>query len=306
MSVYQKLSTVLKRLNVPNPSLVSEKLLYDDYYEFENLFNKSTIGDSNIAETKKVKYKHNGKIFTFELAKIVDNEMIDYSILTKNGHFCVAIFIPHNSNEAHLHTLSYFPDCAEEGLSYPGGGTILLQFTIKFLKQNKSIRWIRLKDNSRKYCPGSPSIELSNMYFLLYGNTWYGKYHFRPYDPNDPKNSERLLDSYKQNQEIIRKTLVSNVPNLRKYIINAYNDIKPEHLNLDNLLYVHDTFKKKNKRLCRFFQSFLIYYDKTCSLFGNIYKDVCKDINLYDFQGKSFRLDLTDNKPAVPHYGLCA
>ena len=38
---------------------------------------------------------------------------------------------------ASLNNMSYFPDCAYEGLKRPGGGKILLEFIISYLKQNK-------------------------------------------------------------------------------------------------------------------------------------------------------------------------
>jgi len=54
------------------------------------------------------------------------------------------------------------------------------------------------------------------MYFLLYGNTWYGNHDFIPFDMTDYK----LINKYIETQKTIGKTHVKDV-SLLKYIIDG-------------------------------------------------------------------------------------
>ena len=56
---------------------------------------------------------------------------------------------------AYIDNISYFDDCIDTGLKYPGGGTILLKMAIQFIMDNKTkykIKKIQLRDTSYLFC----------------------------------------------------------------------------------------------------------------------------------------------------------
>ena len=69
-------------------------------------------------------------------------------------------------------------------------------------KDRFNIDKIILTDNSIKKC-GNKNIILSTMLILLTGNTWYGKYGFRPYDNIKDKLNRRMNIKYEHNQNIM-------------------------------------------------------------------------------------------------------
>ena len=94
------------------------------------------------------------------------------------------------------------------------------------------------------------------------------------------------------NQKIIQTIKLSDVKQLRKYIIKAYNKIKPNNLHLENILSIYDKFDTKNKLLSEFLKAFLKSYDKTCCLFSEFYLKLSSDIGLTEFRQGIFSLNL--------------
>ncbi|AYV83028.1 MAG: hypothetical protein Hyperionvirus3_174 [Hyperionvirus sp.] len=310
MLLYKILQNILRQLKIKNYAQLALDIVDNDYHFFNNLFanlkspsqsrQKILESDEEPAFNKFITYTDNNKKYTFELEVLIQKDLRTYTIIGSSGNSCIIFFIAKNSSEVRLHTISYFEDCAKEGLQYPGGGTVLLQFVLDFLYQHKDrlkINRITLKDNSYKICHPGGNIELSTMYFLMYGDTWYGKYGFRPYKYNESTNikdinlNKILQQEYKDNQKIMKETLVSDVPQLENYIVTAFKKNK-SNLKLANILKVYDIYKTKGKSLMKFIRAFLKYYDKTCQLFMSFYSKLAKDIKLTRFYGQDFFLNL--------------
>lgn len=255
-------------LKIKNYRQLALDIVDNNYHYFYNLFSNLKYSDEEKPEIiKLITYPHNDKKYTFELSILTVKDLTTYSIMGSSGNSCIIFFIAKGAPEVRLHTISYFDDCAKEGLNYPGGGTVLLQFVLDFLRQHKDrlkINKITLKDNSFKFCHGS-NIELSTMYILMFGHTWYGKYGFRPFQNN--KFDEVLEQEYLDNQKIMSKTLVKDVPQLEDYIISAFQKTK-SNLKLNNILTVYHSYKIKGKNLMNFIHAFIKYYNNVSLIYG--------------------------------------
>jgi len=76
---------------------------------------------------------------------------------------------------ANIQNISYYDDCINTGLKYPGGGTVLLRMAIQFLRDIKKkykIKKIQLTDNSTLNCEKNNTIiNLSVLFILTNGDT---------------------------------------------------------------------------------------------------------------------------------------
>jgi hypothetical protein len=124
---------------------------------------------------------------------------------------------------------------------------------------------------------------------LIHGTTWYGKekYGFIPYSSNKEEN-EKLNFVFKQNKRIIDNLKLSDVPKLKQFIIDAFNEVKPNNMDLKGILKMYDLSIKKNYYLSRFIYIFTKEYDMTCKIFGKFYIKLAKHIKVYDFYTKNF------------------
>lgn len=295
-SVYDKLDSVLKKLKILEHLSVSYELISHDFNYFSKLTDVSQFGGSkNIildnaeVTTKNIMYNYHGTKFTFELNKFVEqNGIVNISIHTPANNPCIIIFIDPRTDFAYLNTVSYFMLCAKEGL-IKGGGKILIQFAITYLRLNKKkykINKIVLKDHSHKICENHEALELSLFYFLLYGNTWFGNFGFRPYDTIANKPDITRNKDYIRCQKLMTEIKVSDVPQLKKYIIDGFNKLKTKKD--DNLISLLDT----DMLLYEYLQIFAKKYDYTCGIFQYFYKQLADDIGLTRFYDMSFYLDL--------------
>ena len=167
-------------------------------------------------ETKtSVKHIDNGGIYTFSV--FIDdepyeenNDEVKVSIKSDNNKECLVVFIDKKYRTATIQSLSYDQKCAKEGLSKPGGGTVLLRFSLNLLIQLQrkyKFDHILLKDNSFLICPGcdhQPS--LANLKVILEGRTWYQKYGFVPYTASlKPKPSSNGTEAIYHNITIFKR-----------------------------------------------------------------------------------------------------
>jgi hypothetical protein len=152
-------------------------------------------------------------------------------------------------------------------------------------KNKFNIKMIILTDNSIKKC-GNIDIKLSLMLILLTGDTWYGKYGFRPIKITENSYSidYNYNKYYEKNKEIINKTKISDI-NLLKYINLTKND---------NLIKATDKIIKThpNMLLKDFLSNLIKDYDKNCNLFILFYEKLYYDLKLFDFYKKLFGLFL--------------
>ena len=230
-----------------------------------------------------IKYKNNK--YTFEEA-YDENYYILYSI-DKNPFFiyCVAIVISKEFKTAEIHGINNFESCMIQS------NIRLLQITIKMLQKYKTkldINYIVLTDNSLKKC-NNKDIKLSTMLTLLTGDTWYGKYGFRPYNISKKKINKKFTEYYENNKNIMNNITILQV-NILKYIE------KTENIKLikatQKLLLTNPEMLLKD-----YLTNLLKQYNERCNIFYIFYEDIFHDIivdnnKLYDFHHNIFALKL--------------
>jgi len=298
LTQFKNISTILRRINTYKSFDVARIIYNNNYFYFysKNILGKDIIDDELIggAKVKTTKFKYKNNTFNFE--ETTEDNLVFIKIHSFDGmNECIFIIIDKSMNIAILQSISNFPECVKGNLTQGGIGSLLLQVVIKFLKtykDNYEINKIVLKDNSHKTCPNYGYIDLSSLYFLTKGDTWYGKYGFKPYDSTNEKPDKVGIKQYKKNQEIINNILLKDVPQIKSYIINACKKLNMYEKNCDQLLTIYNKYIKQDTKLKNFLKDFVTYYNKTCSIFKEFYKELENDIGLIDFNGRSFYLDL--------------
>jgi hypothetical protein len=207
-----------------------------------------------------------------------------YALYTMNDDECVSVIINKKEGIAEIHSISNHSTCIKTNTL--NIGSTILKLTIKMFKKYKEyldIKKIVLTDNSIKQCCKN-SIILSKMLILLNGDTWYGKYGFRPYNNQTNQIDERLSNKYNKNKDIIIKITIKDA-NILKYI-NLTNK-KSIIEDVEELVKLHPDYLLKD-----FIKSFLHEYDKTCKYFVLFYEQLFEDIGLFDFHQRYFGLEL--------------
>jgi len=180
-------------------------LLYD--FGIDNEIMPLLYGQVGGGETKVMKFIDIGGVYTYNVR--VDKQSADdarLSIVTSKGDDCVTVLLFRKKKMAVLHNMSYYDDCAREGLLRPGGGGKLLRFTLNLIMRYKDeydIKRILLKDNSFMICKGfEHTVKLAQLRLFTHGLPWYSTYGFKPYDASTGKPSDTLLQLLKQSQKI--------------------------------------------------------------------------------------------------------
>jgi hypothetical protein len=247
--------------------------------QFNYLFN-NYINQVGGDKPKTLLVTYNDLIYKFEKSFIDDNHYILYST---DELECVSILIDSDNKIAEIHGIGNYKTCVITTLSNTHIGSTMLKIALKMLKKYKNIleiNKIMLTDNSIKYCDNI-RIELPMMLILLSGETWYGKYGFRPFNNNINKIYN---EDYNKNIEIMNKITIYEA-DILKYIMltNKKSLIK----DVKKLLTENPNYLLKD-----FIKSFLTDYDKTCKYFNLFYNDLFKDIGLTNFRGLTFILNL--------------
>jgi hypothetical protein len=229
---------------------------------------------------KKLKIKYNNYEYVYEAA-MDDNYFVLYS---QNDYECVAVMIDTENKIAEIHNIDNNSNClAKTNMNV---GSLLLKLTIKMLQKYKNklnIQLIVLTDNSLKKCKNN-NIIFSKMMILLTGNTWYGKYGFKPFKNDTNKLDKILNDDYDKNIDIINTITISKA-NIIKYIklTNKQSII----ISVEKLVESNPNYLLKD-----FIKFFITDFDKTCKYFGMFYEQLFKDIGLTDFHHKYFGLKI--------------
>jgi len=148
---------------------------------------------------------------------------------------------------------------------------------LKKYKDLLRINKIVLTDNSVKKCEAnSEDIKLSHMLILLTGDTWYGKYGFRPINVNTYKHNEILNENYNNNKLIMNKITIKEV-NIMKYI-NMTKD--------KNVINTVEKILDKNGNML------LKNYDITYQYFSLFYERLYNDVKLEKFYKLFFGLNI--------------
>jgi len=221
---------------------------------------------------KKLKVIYNNHEYVF-------NEAMDknyYVLYSKDEFECVAIIIDLENKIAEIHGIGNYTSCLDD--INTNIGSTLLKITLKMIKKYKEkldIKKILITDNSLKKCDNK-NIELAQMLTLLTGNTWYGKYGFKPTD-------ERLIKKYENNKKIMNTLTIKDI-DLIKYL-------KMSKINKKVIEKSKEFIEKHQSILVKdYLSKFLKEYDKTCEYFYDFYEHLFDDLGLYNFHRRTFEL----------------
>ena len=270
--IIYKNSQLLRDNKISIKKFLNKKSIYVES-KLNNFNNKQNGGGDIIITYNNNEYKY---------TQINDE---DYYILYSKDEFdCVSVVIDKENKVGEIHGIGNFESCLID--TNTNIGSTLLKITIKMLKKYKKeldINKIVLTDNSIKKC-GKKDIILAHMLMLLNGNTWYGKYGFRPIKVNNYEYNKILIKKYNNNQLIINKITIKEA-NILKYIKMKKNK---EVINYFEIIY----YKNENMLLKDFLQKFLKEFDKTCYYFYKFYEELYYDIGLENFYKLFFGLDI--------------
>lgn len=280
----------LERLNIKE----SEKVARTIYTNFRSDINKYFCGTPKImvGGSNKTEFIANRVIFNFYRTDYGD--IAHYHLYQNDDENklpeCLFIIVDKKERIAILENITYNDQCFnndDKKVFNPSGG-LLLSIAINFINKlhtHYKFKHIQLLDDSEKYCNGN-TINLSLMYTLMCGHTWYGKRGFIPKVKNKYEVDEHLLKRYNANTKIMQTVKVKHVINLKKYLIDSYNKVKPKKVKLDEILLMYE--RNKNNLLSKFISEYLQDFQKMCDMFSLFYEDLSDDIGLYDFNGKPF------------------
>ena len=210
-----------------------------------------------------------------------------------NPEYCLYIKISPDDRTAVLQNVSYYSNCVSTGLEHPGGGGVLLRLAIEYLTKFKTdyqIDRIVLQDNSFFKCNKmKENIFLPILHTLLYGNTWYGKYGFKPYDQQNKKVDERMYEKYKNNYRIVTKTKIKDT-RLYESLFDVYKKTMSEEDANKKAKFFIDRYGERT--IDSFTRKFLKKYDKVCEFFSKFYLDFYDNSGLVDFTTKVFFLEI--------------
>ena len=147
-------------------------------------------------------------------ARVIENYKVEYAkqdgsqsiLIWSPKEPCVHIVLYDGDTTASLIWVGYDASCTIEGTMKRGTGTRkMLEFACRLAKQQGATH-IELMDDAKIECNGK-KIDLSPMYFLQHGVTWYeSKFGFQPRDEykeeyaNMKENRKKLDVSFLQKQ----------------------------------------------------------------------------------------------------------
>lgn len=268
--------------------------IFREDYDFYNSFyvRKSQIGGSGI-----IKFNYNNKIY--DINYTYDNYNYIYSLQPLNSdnneiRNCFLIYIDKkDTSYAYITNISSYNDCPHVGYLRNGRGSHLLKVIIAFiesLKEKYGLKYIQLKDNSYLQCKQIGQIELDSLYMLTQGDTWYGKYRFRPFNTyKKDLDIDRYID-YRVNSILVDKIKI-NCTNLKELMKKAIRENKTEFTEEG----VERVISKYGKLSIKdFFKKFLSKFEVGCELFFYIYKDFMDSVGIKNLHGISYFLDLEE------------
>lgn len=295
---------ILESTNVKNLEKVAFKMLIDTGEYINPILNKYNFSYTEPSVSIplhgggfiKEKYKFGKYVFTLFINNKTPSVTIYPNDNIESAITCLNILFDKEQKLAYIQNITYKSNCANIGLEYPGGGSILLKMAIKFLRENKQrfkIDIIQIKDNSYLSCANiSKTIDLSSLYMLTSGDTWYGKYGFVPFDYiKGIDDTEKHID-YKVNKKLVNliKLKCTNIANI---LLKGLNENNLEtYINSDKFM----KFCKKyeNEAVMTFFKEFMKHkqFESTCPLFFYTYKNIFNDLGLVNLHGVSYYMKI--------------
>ena len=218
--------------------------------------------------------RHDG--LEFKLFKVNEVDSISYSLHRRDDSsdrdYCVAIFVYKKAKFARIDDLTFHTDCfSKKQREYYKNkkedlkGNKLVKIAIgavRSLKNHYNIDYITLRDASKKeygvvsddvsteinifnFPLGPIEIRLGLMYTYLNGDTWYGKFGFRP--ANDKENNISNIGNkqYNRNSDIMENIKVKDCKTLKNYLIESKKKIWKKIIK--NMKNERDSKDTKNK-----------------------------------------------------------
>lgn len=267
---------LLTRKTQTNKYITKKYLNYQIYLEKtqNNLIEKQTGGG-----TGKPAFIVNYQNHAYEFYEDVvdENFFILYSMDKKSK--CIVIQFDKEEKTATIQNIEANKSCVLDNHKI---GSTLLQIALKLLLGGKftkkyNIDKVVLTDDSEKYCKAiGESIDMKIMSVLTTGETWYGRYGFRPVKI---KGSQVILNEefnakYNENIKLMNKLTISDIP-LINYFTNC-KTIKPEQLFAIKKIIL----KNPQILLKDFLNKMLKDFDSTCELFSQFYIELFENIGL--------------------------
>lgn len=248
-------------------------------------------GDNNIQ--REFIYPYKGYEFRVFIEKSENDILVTVRTHEDNPSDCVIVAVDLEDRNAILQGLSYDKKCTKPYIEPgKGGGSILLKYILGFIKVNRNtlkIDRLILQDNAKKDCQNcTKKLPLSDLYFLMNNDTWYGKYGFRPFDKNDQVPHARRIAKYIRNQEIIKRTKAKHV-DLVRYMKDAITEHNIK--NIDIAILGPKLEQMGNESLSSVIKILMKTYDAFCCIFVHIIDRIYKKLGLHSFFGDDFYID---------------
>lgn len=247
--------------------------------------------DKEIVNKKEFEIEYQGEKYVFERYYDDENKLILYSYDDKTTD-CVSLFIDKKNK---LIQLTSFGSNRRLQTGSPGSnygcfksesniGSNLLRLTLKMIEKYKNyfkVNKIILGDNSTFKCSTNENINMGIMMTLLSGDTWYGKYGFRPFDENEYKIDKVGNKIYEKNKKIMNTVLLKDV-NLEKYLLKIHKKYPNEFTKGDIVKIIELESENPKKLLKDFLSEFTDknYFDLSCKYFSIFYRKMFDDIGL--------------------------
>lgn len=257
----------------------NSKIIKHKYKSFTNFIKDSNLINQIGGNKLKVDYKIDDNENTYIFEKDDYSDLYILSSFDKYTKHCIVVSVDKTNRIANINELNGTTDNCLKSTNIKNSGSHLLKITLKMIEKYKdklNINVITLSDTSFKFC-GKHSLDLIYLSVLTSGETWYGKYGFRPVieiSNNNGNNinikiNNQLNDIYEKNKKIMDRLTITDI-NFIKYFIGTKleNTIKKVIQEFPKML-----IKDVVKRL-------LSQWDKTCDIFANIYINLFHDCGL--------------------------
>ena len=300
MSLLNYYGHVLRKMEpkIKGRSIIALAAEDNIYHYFARKANVKQKRESQDGGAKSIKYEFDNKTFIWDIEK--DENVVNYIVYTvdndkkKQPLTCVMLSIDLDEKNKYVYmtAISNYENCALEGMPKTGAGSLILRMSLAFIKQylnpKYDLKHVQLKDNSHFLCHiNKQMINFDSLYMLAYGNTWYGKYGFIPFDPDNKILDEKNYEIYKKNQQIVNTTLVKTT-NLKNILLNAN-----KKLNFTTIKKTEKIIEKfKNETIRKFMYIMMKKYDKTCHILSEIYEKIMVNIGMFSLHGRSYYLQL--------------
>ncbi len=257
----------------------NSKIIKHKYKSFTNFIKDSNLINQIGGNKLKVNYKIDDNENTYIFEKDDYSDLYILSSFDKYTQHCIVVSVDKTNRIANINELNGTTNNCLKSTNIKNSGSHLLKITLKMIEKYKdklNINVITLFDTSFKFC-GKHSLDLIYLSVLTSGETWYGKYGFRPVieiSNNNGNNinikiNNQLNDIYEKNKKIMDQLTITDI-NFIKYFIGTKleNTIKKVIQEFPKML-----IKDVVKRL-------LSQWDKTCDIFANIYINLFHDCGL--------------------------